>query len=157
MAVEAWDHHGKDITDYGEPGELVCVRPFPCKTSFELPRSESTCFAIRETCLQSRTLHALLQVNELMLTRRSYRSTRGILGRRWARQVQIQLLRNLSRRVAPWGLRQDQPRDWWPYYARAKRRCLEASRGSVRKLGDLQRAAHALPRNRRCFVCREKA
>ncbi|KAL8965061.1 MAG: hypothetical protein Q9197_006690 [Variospora fuerteventurae] len=31
MAVEAWDHHGKDITNYGEPGELVCVRPFPCQ------------------------------------------------------------------------------------------------------------------------------
>ncbi|KAL8980970.1 MAG: hypothetical protein Q9177_005722 [Variospora cf. flavescens] len=31
MAVEVWDHHGKDITNYGEPGELVCVRPFPCQ------------------------------------------------------------------------------------------------------------------------------
>ncbi|KAL8650871.1 MAG: hypothetical protein Q9210_003575, partial [Variospora velana] len=31
MAVEAWDHHGKDITNTGEPGELVCVRPFPCQ------------------------------------------------------------------------------------------------------------------------------
>ncbi|KAI4088613.1 MAG: hypothetical protein LQ344_005952 [Seirophora lacunosa] len=31
MAVEAWDEHGKDITNTGEAGELVCVKPFPCQ------------------------------------------------------------------------------------------------------------------------------
>ena len=31
MAVEAWDHTGKNITDTGEPGDLVCVKPFPCQ------------------------------------------------------------------------------------------------------------------------------
>lgn len=31
MAVEAWDFEGKDVTNAGEPGELVCVKPFPCQ------------------------------------------------------------------------------------------------------------------------------
>ena len=31
MAVEAWDYQGKNITDTGEPGDLVCVKPFPCQ------------------------------------------------------------------------------------------------------------------------------
>lgn len=31
MAVEAWDHEGKNVTDTGEPGDLVCVKPFPCQ------------------------------------------------------------------------------------------------------------------------------
>ncbi|KAI9816817.1 MAG: hypothetical protein M1827_001462 [Pycnora praestabilis] len=31
MAVEAWDHEGKKVTDTGEPGDLVCVKPFPCQ------------------------------------------------------------------------------------------------------------------------------
>ena len=31
MAVEAWDFEGNDITDSGEPGDLVCVKPFPCQ------------------------------------------------------------------------------------------------------------------------------
>jgi len=31
MAVEAWDFSGKNITDTGEPGDLVCVKPFPCQ------------------------------------------------------------------------------------------------------------------------------
>ncbi|KAI4132899.1 MAG: hypothetical protein LQ347_002390 [Umbilicaria vellea] len=31
MAVEAWDYKGKNITDTGEPGDLVCVKPFPCQ------------------------------------------------------------------------------------------------------------------------------
>lgn len=31
MAVEAWDYQGKDITNTGEPGDLVCVKPFPCQ------------------------------------------------------------------------------------------------------------------------------
>lgn len=31
MAVEAWDFEGKNITDTGEPGDLVCVKPFPCQ------------------------------------------------------------------------------------------------------------------------------
>lgn len=31
MAVEAWDFEGKDVTDSGEPGDLVCVKTFPCQ------------------------------------------------------------------------------------------------------------------------------
>lgn len=31
MAVEAWDFEGKDVTDSGEPGDLVCVKAFPCQ------------------------------------------------------------------------------------------------------------------------------
>ncbi|KAI9779743.1 MAG: hypothetical protein M1839_007241 [Geoglossum umbratile] len=31
MAVEVWDYEGKDITDTGEPGDLVCIKPFPCQ------------------------------------------------------------------------------------------------------------------------------
>lgn len=31
MAVEAWSFEGKDITNTGEPGELVCTKPFPCQ------------------------------------------------------------------------------------------------------------------------------
>ena len=32
MAVEAWDPAtGKDVSSTGEPGELVCVKPFPCQ------------------------------------------------------------------------------------------------------------------------------
>ncbi|KAL8694459.1 MAG: hypothetical protein Q9218_000871 [Villophora microphyllina] len=31
MAVEAWDYQGKDITHTGEPGDLVCVKAFPCQ------------------------------------------------------------------------------------------------------------------------------
>ena len=31
MAVEAWDHEGKNVTGTGEPGDLVCVKPFPCQ------------------------------------------------------------------------------------------------------------------------------
>lgn len=31
MAVEAWDFEGKDVTNTGEPGDLVCVKPFPCQ------------------------------------------------------------------------------------------------------------------------------
>ncbi|KAI9820942.1 MAG: hypothetical protein M1832_003414 [Thelocarpon impressellum] len=31
MAVQVWDHMGKDITMSGEPGDLVCIRPFPCQ------------------------------------------------------------------------------------------------------------------------------
>lgn len=31
MAVEAWDYEGKNVTDTGEPGDLVCVKPFPCQ------------------------------------------------------------------------------------------------------------------------------
>jgi acetoacetyl-CoA synthetase len=30
MKVEAWDGSGKNIEDTGEPGDLVCVKPFPC-------------------------------------------------------------------------------------------------------------------------------
>jgi acetoacetyl-CoA synthetase len=29
MAVEVWDFEGKDITNTGEPGDLVCTMPFP--------------------------------------------------------------------------------------------------------------------------------
>lgn len=31
MAVEAWSFEGNDITNTGEPGELVCTKPFPCQ------------------------------------------------------------------------------------------------------------------------------
>jgi len=31
MAVEAWDFQSKDVTNTGEPGDLVCVKPFPCQ------------------------------------------------------------------------------------------------------------------------------
>ncbi|KXL45436.1 hypothetical protein M433DRAFT_65523 [Acidomyces richmondensis BFW] len=31
MAVQAWDYTGKDISKSGEPGDLVCVKPFPCQ------------------------------------------------------------------------------------------------------------------------------
>lgn len=31
MAVQAWDYTGKNISKTGEPGDLVCVRPFPCQ------------------------------------------------------------------------------------------------------------------------------
>ena len=31
MAVEVWDFEGNNITDTGEPGDLVCVKPFPCQ------------------------------------------------------------------------------------------------------------------------------
>ena len=29
MAVETWDYEGKNITNTGEPGDLVCIKPFP--------------------------------------------------------------------------------------------------------------------------------
>ena len=31
MAVFVYDFSGKDITDTGEPGDLVCTKPFPCQ------------------------------------------------------------------------------------------------------------------------------
>ena len=31
MAVEAWDFQGQDVTDIGKPGDLVCIKPFPCQ------------------------------------------------------------------------------------------------------------------------------
>ena len=31
MAVQAWDYSGKDVSQTGEPGDLVCTRPFPCQ------------------------------------------------------------------------------------------------------------------------------
>lgn len=31
MAVQAWEYTGKDISKTGEPGDLVCVKPFPCQ------------------------------------------------------------------------------------------------------------------------------
>ncbi len=31
MAVEAWDYEGKNVTDTGEAGDLVCTKPFPCQ------------------------------------------------------------------------------------------------------------------------------
>lgn len=31
MAIKAYDFEGKDISTTGEPGELVCVKPFPCQ------------------------------------------------------------------------------------------------------------------------------
>jgi acetoacetyl-CoA synthetase len=31
MAVQAWDFTGKNVSSTGEPGDLVCVKPFPCQ------------------------------------------------------------------------------------------------------------------------------
>ncbi|MCJ1275109.1 hypothetical protein MMC21_002909 [Puttea exsequens] len=31
MAVEAWDFRGNNVTEIGEPGDLVCIKPFPCQ------------------------------------------------------------------------------------------------------------------------------
>ena len=31
MAVEAWDYEGRDVSHSGEPGDLICVKPFPCQ------------------------------------------------------------------------------------------------------------------------------
>ncbi|KAF2087845.1 acetoacetate-CoA ligase [Saccharata proteae CBS 121410] len=31
MAIRAYEYTGKDVTDTGEAGDLVCVRPFPCQ------------------------------------------------------------------------------------------------------------------------------
>lgn len=31
MAVRAWDYEGRDVSGTGEPGDLVCVKPFPCQ------------------------------------------------------------------------------------------------------------------------------
>ena len=31
MAVQAWDFQGHDVSKTGEPGDLVCVQPFPCQ------------------------------------------------------------------------------------------------------------------------------
>lgn len=31
MAVQAWDFSGKDVSQTGEPGDLVCTKPFPCQ------------------------------------------------------------------------------------------------------------------------------
>jgi acetoacetyl-CoA synthetase len=31
MACQAWDLNGNDVSKTGEPGDLVCVRPFPCQ------------------------------------------------------------------------------------------------------------------------------
>ena len=34
MAVEAWDFEGNNVTATGEPGDLVCIKPFPCQPVF---------------------------------------------------------------------------------------------------------------------------
>lgn len=34
MAVEVWDFEGRDVTNTGEPGDLVCIKPFPCQPVF---------------------------------------------------------------------------------------------------------------------------
>ncbi|KAF2238937.1 acetoacetyl-CoA synthase [Viridothelium virens] len=31
MAVQAWDFEGRNVSASGEPGDLVCVQPFPCE------------------------------------------------------------------------------------------------------------------------------
>lgn len=31
MAVQAWDYTGRNVSSTGEPGDLVCVKPFPCQ------------------------------------------------------------------------------------------------------------------------------
>ncbi|KAK7510551.1 acetoacetyl-CoA synthase [Phyllosticta citriasiana] len=41
MAIRAWDWQGHDVTDRGEAGDLVCVKPFPCQpVSFWGPTGE---------------------------------------------------------------------------------------------------------------------
>jgi acetoacetyl-CoA synthetase len=41
MAVEAWDYTGKNVSATGEPGDLVCVKPFPCQpVTFWGPKGE---------------------------------------------------------------------------------------------------------------------
>ncbi|KAK8189117.1 uncharacterized protein BKA78DRAFT_253134 [Phyllosticta capitalensis] len=41
MAIRAWDWQGHDVTDSGEAGDLVCVKPFPCQpVSFWGPTGE---------------------------------------------------------------------------------------------------------------------
>lgn len=43
MAVEVWDFEGKDITNTGEAGDLVCTKPFPCQpVYFWGPEGEET-------------------------------------------------------------------------------------------------------------------
>jgi len=34
MAIRAWDYAGQDVTESGEPGDLVCVKAFPCQPVF---------------------------------------------------------------------------------------------------------------------------
>lgn len=42
MAVQAWDFEGKNVSSTGEPGDLVCVKPFPCQpVGFWGPTGES--------------------------------------------------------------------------------------------------------------------
>lgn len=41
MAVEAWDFKGKDVTDSGEPGDLVCLKAFPCR-EYSFPANHSS-------------------------------------------------------------------------------------------------------------------
>lgn len=42
MAVQAWDYTGKNVSSTGEPGDLVCVKPFPCQpVQFWGPTGES--------------------------------------------------------------------------------------------------------------------
>ncbi|KAF2724837.1 acetoacetate-CoA ligase [Polychaeton citri CBS 116435] len=31
MAIQSWDYEGKDVSKTGDPGDLVCVKPFPCQ------------------------------------------------------------------------------------------------------------------------------
>ena len=31
MAVEVWDYRGDNVSHLGEPGDLVCIKPFPCQ------------------------------------------------------------------------------------------------------------------------------
>jgi acetoacetyl-CoA synthetase len=31
MAVQAWDYTARDVSRSGEPGDLVCIKPFPCQ------------------------------------------------------------------------------------------------------------------------------
>ena len=41
MAIEVWDFQGKNMTNLGEPGDLVCVKPFPCQpVTFYGPEGE---------------------------------------------------------------------------------------------------------------------
>ena len=42
MAVEAWDYQGKDLSKTGEPGDLVCVKAFPCQPVSQLAEPSPT-------------------------------------------------------------------------------------------------------------------
>jgi acetoacetyl-CoA synthetase len=46
MAVEAWAQDGRDISGSGQPGELVCVKPFPSQPVSNVEIAEMHCFML---------------------------------------------------------------------------------------------------------------